>query len=310
MILAANKSTNVRVSSTLPAVRAVLRGLTAIAPGASAQLAARWFMTPRRFARPNREAVILKSAVPIAVPLNGSRIVRAWRWGEAPFVLLAHGWEGRGAQLGDFVEPLRTAGYGVVTYDAPAHGDSPGRESGPAMFGDALAAVARWFGTAHGLVAHSMGALATPWALRRGLSVNRVVFIAPGFSPDVATQRMADVLDLPPSVLDKMRQHISTRTGRPWRSVADETMRGIREPMLVIHDANDKEVPIATAERWVNVSAEARLSRTTGLGHRRILRNPEVIAEAVAFLGAPPAVKLDPWQQLMCGAFDIDRPAG
>ena len=85
-------------------------------------------------------------------------------------------------------------------------------------------------------------------------------------------------------------------------------MRGLEKPLLVIHDVDDREVPFATAEQWVNNSRDARLSRTTGLGHRRILRDPEVIAQAVAFMGDPPQVQLDPWRKLLCGAFDIDRP--
>ena len=50
-------------------------------------------------------------------------------WGAGPSVLLVHGWEGRGAQLGALVDPLVAAGYRVVALDGPAHGDSPGRLS-------------------------------------------------------------------------------------------------------------------------------------------------------------------------------------
>ena len=97
----------------------------------------------------------------------------------------------------------------------------------------------RWLGRSegiHGLVAHSMGALATPWAITRGLEINRVVFVAPGFSPNDATARMAEALGLSPLVLAEMRRRVSERVGRPWPSLVDEVTRGIETPLLVIHD--------------------------------------------------------------------------
>jgi pimeloyl-ACP methyl ester carboxylesterase len=55
-------------------------------------------------------------------------------------------------------------------------------------------------------------------------------------------------------------------------------------PLLVIHDRDDAETPwsggAAIAQAW----PEAHLVTTTGLGHRRILRDPEVVRRAAAFL--------------------------
>ena len=309
MITSPSKRTNVRHFSASSVLRGPLRALTLVSPKTTARLAARWFITPRRHPRPVLEQEILQSGQPMIVPIEGPSIVRAWRWGTAPYVLLVHGWEGRGTQLGAFIEPLRRAGYGVVTFDGPAHGDSPGRRSGPPMLGTALLAVARWVGGIHGLVAHSMGALATPWALARGLRVGRIVFIAPGFSPDDATARMAEILDLPPSVLESMREHVGHQAGRPWRTLVDDIMGEIEPPLLVIHDEHDKEVSMAAARYWVDKARNGQLERTTGLGHRRILRSSEVVTKAILFLGPPEVPEpLDPWQKLLHGHFEIERP--
>jgi pimeloyl-ACP methyl ester carboxylesterase len=54
----------------------------------------------------------------------------------------------------------------------------------------------------------------------------------------------------------------------------------------VIHDQDDRDVPIeegiAVAQAWPG----AQFVRTTGLGHRHILRDLEVIARVSAFIAS------------------------
>lgn len=48
-------------------------------------------------------------------------------WGSnGPAVLLMHGWGGARAQMTGFVDPLLFAGYRVVAFDQPGHGESTG----------------------------------------------------------------------------------------------------------------------------------------------------------------------------------------
>ena len=48
-------------------------------------------------------------------------------WGESgSAVLLMHGWGGARAQMTGFVNPLLSAGFRVIAYDQPAHGESAG----------------------------------------------------------------------------------------------------------------------------------------------------------------------------------------
>ena len=54
-------------------------------------------------------------------------------------------------------------------------------------------------------------------------------------------------------------------------------------PVLVVHDTDDREVPYADGERLAGVFG-ARLLTTNGLGHRRILYAPEVLAAVVEFI--------------------------
>ena len=54
----------------------------------------------------------------------------------------------------------------------------------------------------------------------------------------------------------------------------------------MIHDQDDREVPLPHGERLAAAWPGARLVTTTGLGHRRILRDPAVLDAVVAELAA------------------------
>jgi pimeloyl-ACP methyl ester carboxylesterase len=217
----------------------------------------------------------------------GGRRIETWVWGAGPSVLLVHGWGGRGAQLGAFVDPLTARGFSVVTFDAPGHGASdPGRVTIPEMTA-AIREVAAARGRLAGLVAHSVGALAATRALYEGLETAAAVYLGPAAELVTPAARFAETLGFSRDVRERMRQRIEARVGRAW-SAFDVTALApaLHTPLLVVHDRGDAEIPwqhgLVTARAWPG--AELRL--TDGLRHRRILRAPDVVAAAVAFVAA------------------------
>ena len=217
-------------------------------------------------------------------------------WGTGPrTVYLLHGWGGHRGQLGAFVGPLVAAGYRVVSFDAPSHGDSgpgrfgPGRSLIP-EFAQALAAVVDAFGPAHAVVAHSLGAGATAFAVIDGLKAERLVFIAPMSDATVYSYGFAELFGFGERIRSGLMRRLELRTGRPighfsMARRAAETA-GL-PPLLVVHDREDKQIPLgqgrAIAEGW----AGAALVDTRGLGHQRILRDPDVVELVAGFLVAP-----------------------
>jgi pimeloyl-ACP methyl ester carboxylesterase len=71
-------------------------------------------------------------------------------------------------------------------------------------------------------------------------------------------------------------------TGTSLAALAPERLCGARDAgLLVIHDEQDKDVPVSDGRLLVDLWPGARFQGTTGLGHRRILRDPGVIADIV-----------------------------
>ncbi|HEY6073502.1 MAG TPA: alpha/beta fold hydrolase, partial [Anaerolineales bacterium] len=100
---------------------------TAADPQAFVRRMYRAFFSPPRYEAKSEDQAVLERGENYRLPFaDGELAVTAWGKGGLA-VLLMHGWGGSRAQMTGFVDPLLEAGYGVVAYDQPAHGESEGR---------------------------------------------------------------------------------------------------------------------------------------------------------------------------------------
>jgi pimeloyl-ACP methyl ester carboxylesterase len=274
--------------------KAALQTAFVVSDNLGASFAERLFTTPRRHARPDREREVLITAREgsVEVTLRSPRhlgttvTVPTWRWGFGPTILLVHGWEGRGSQLGAFVAPLVRAGLSVVAFDAPGHGDASDHRLYLTDLADAVADVAEAVGPLHGIVAHSFGAAGVLLAgARNGLRCPRNVMVAPNVIVDDSVVRFARMVGLDDADRTAFAQRIELHSGITLDSLRLERLAADRdERLLVIHDHDDREVPPNHGERLAALWPNAQLKFTEGLGHRRILRDDATIAATVELL--------------------------
>lgn len=266
----------------------VIGALSRIAPGLAAAWARRMLAVPQRHAPQAWEAVTPADFRRETV--EGGLVARIWEAAvpDAPGVLLLHGWSGRHSQFGPLIVALRQAGFRCIAVDPPAHGESPGEESHPIAFADAAFAAAERCGPIHGAIGHSMGAGSLAYALTLERFAERAVLIAGPASMSGVLTRYADLLRLTPRARQALFEKVGRRMG-----VAEHDLDVDRLPMpeglrvLVVHDQDDAEVPVAEAEAIKRNWPAAQVHLTAGLGHRRVLSDPEVVARIVAFLSSP-----------------------
>lgn len=263
------------------ALRAGFGLLGAVAPGASLDLAERIFTTPRGPAPTPEERALLARGEPLE--LRGGYAATAW--GEGPSVLLVHGWQRHRASLGAFVAPLVATGRRVVAFDAPAHGDSPGRRLVPIDYARALLRVGAELGPLDGIVGHSMGGGAAVIALGRGLEARRAVLLAPASDWEHQIRLFARFVGLPGDLSERFVRRFEAQLGAPLDAFTPPALcPGLAAPALLFHDPADSRVPhrdsVALARHW----PKARLVDTPGLGHGGALRDDGVVAETVRFL--------------------------
>ncbi len=233
-----------------------------------------------------RELAYLDTARRFKIPTAVGDLA-AWEWGEPgrPLVGLLHGWEGHGAQLGAFAAPLVTAGFRVLAFDAPGHGDSPGDECSAPLVGRLAVAMQAQVGEFFGFVAHSMGCAAAAVAAMRGAHPRGMVFLAPPISQLDRVERMCRRMEIGPEVAACFRAAIVRRTEL---SFEEASMFPVAEQapcaLLALHDPEDADTDYQQAAEFVARWRGARLVPCPGRGHVRLLSTTAVVQQSVEFI--------------------------
>ena len=274
-----------------------------IAPGATGRFAYNVWLTPQRFRTPDSEKPAEVSAHIEHMDIN-DKTVTTYEWRQSgstvsgstlpdsttppPGILLVHGWSGRSTQLAAFIPPLLEKGFRVVSFDAPAHGKSTGKQTTLYEISETIEALQAKHGPFHSAITHSFGGPCLAVAMKHGVSAGRVVNIC----PPAHTRDMIDKFTGMLSINEKTKQRLIAQMEENFgKHVWQDTSMplNISEldiPALVIHDTDDIDVPWQEGQVIADAWKDAKFISTSGLGHRRILRDPEVIDSTVEFISA------------------------
>ncbi len=268
-------------------IRTTLRILSLIAPWLVIRwLYWRWFRSPR-YPTPPREQAWLDNARQywLSHPL-GNMAYYIWGDTHKPYVLLVHGWSGRASQLGALAQPLVDAGYCVVAFDAPGHGNSAGKSTNLFRIAAVMRALVTQLGTPHAIIAHSFGCIVTAYVLRAGLAAHGVVLISSPTRAEYLFAKFMGRLQLPDNIMQGFRHRYEMEFGTDvWQRIdADINARSLCVPALIVHDRNDNDVDPQCSQWLADTWPGSILELTEGLGHRRILRDAMVIQRCITFI--------------------------
>lgn len=267
--------------SALPLPIAALAAASHVAPSLVAPFFRRMMLKPRRHVRPPPV---------LALPLADERIALgdglvAWRWGEGPVVLLVHGFEGNRAQFAAIVEALVGRGFAAVALDVPAHGESAGDELTAVKFIAAIERTLARLGPVHAVIGHSLGGAMSLYSVARSGGSRRVAVVSAPSSLVRELKRFAAAVGLSERGTRAFIASVETHVGRPAADFDVRHLAGkVDLPLLMIHDQNDRQVPVVEAARTAHVLPGAELMVTRGLGHNRLLADPAVVNALVAFV--------------------------
>lgn len=248
----------------------------------------RAFFSPPKYEAKSTEQGLLERGKNFRVPFAaGELAVTTWGDGGGS-ILLMHGWGGSRAQMTGFVGPLLEAGYRVVAYDQPAHGDSSGTMTNILEITPSLEIMAAREGKFDAIIGHSFGTLVSSYALANEKiplparliyfgAINRLLDSVPRFQvqanlPDKVIQGFSDMLveNFGRNVLESI--------------VNEELIQQIKIPALMFHDTSDSVTPIEDSRAIARNWKSAKLIETQGLGHRGALQSKDVHAQVVNFL--------------------------
>jgi pimeloyl-ACP methyl ester carboxylesterase len=274
-----------RVPLQLRLLRLAFSGLGPLLPGLMARWMYRlWFRT-RRHPQPQREIRWLRDAQRTTLQ-HRQHAIAVYSWGDGVPVLLIHGWNGRGAQLGALAAPLVKRGCRVIAFDAPAHGESQGRATTLFEIVELIRRLGAEYGPFRAIIGHSFGCVCLLYALQQGVTCNAAACIsAPDHFPGLV-DKFAAALHIPPAVVDHFNARLNEAFGADTlqRISPLNTVQSAHVPVLFVHDADDHDVPSEESQRLVERAPRAHLILTHHLGHRRILRDAQVIEHVTEFI--------------------------
>lgn len=248
----------------------------------------RSFFSPGRYEMKPAERELIEWGNNYRIPFDGGELA-VTTWGSNdPAVLLMHGWGGARAQMAGFVDALLFAGYRVVAYDQPAHGDSDGKVTNLLEIAPTMDLIMQKEGPFHAVIAHSFGALITSYALakRNFPSPARLVYLG-------AFNRLLDALPrfqvntgLSDEFMEGLRALLYENFEREMlETITNETLTSqINIPALMFHDITDDVTPIADSWAIARTWKRAQLVETEGLGHGGALHSEAIHEQVVKFL--------------------------
>ncbi len=204
-----------------------------------------------------------------------------WNFPQEKKALIAHGFESSARNFDKYVPMLISKGYEVMAFDAPAHGESGGREINALKYKNMIEVIHDNYGPMDFYLAHSFGGLAIALALENIVHTEqtKIVLIAPATETSTSISLMYDFLKLNKETRAEVENLVIRIAGKPvsWYSIS-RALQNIKAQILWIHDSGDDITPLRDVDpiikhRYANI----QFMITSGLGHHRIYRDPGVM---------------------------------
>jgi len=212
--------------------------------------------------------------------------IAVYQWGNSEKkALVVHGWSGRATQMYKIINALREQGYTVYSFDAPAHGKSSGSKTMMPEFIKTIQEVSENFGPFEVAIGHSMGGISLLNVQGEQPIFKKLVVIGTPDSIFNIFNGFVEKLELKPVIAKKLIEVFENITQKSIFDFHGTTQtKKIKEPTLIIHDDNDKEVPVTDALNNYRYLKNGELFRTKGLGHNRILKDDKVVQKITEFI--------------------------
>lgn len=280
-------STNVRyIKARQRGTHVLLTAFWHLAPNATKNIVLNRFFKPISYALTPLERQFLENGTSFHIHVR-DKDIRCWKWGRGPGILFVHGWNGRGVNFACFFKPFIDAGYSIITYDSPAHGESDGQVTNYFELSDT---VRSFFDPSQdfniqSIIAYSIGASAAINCISKdNLSVDAVL-IAPALKLKEILFNSFNHHGVPEIVYQSLVAEMERYYGYDvHQDNPDVLVKTILTKMLIVHDKDDRTIPYTDSKILSEKTDNIFLHTTEGLGHKRILRDNAVVDVITSYI--------------------------
>ncbi|MFK8008364.1 MAG: alpha/beta fold hydrolase [Saprospiraceae bacterium] len=257
-------------------------------PKAMANLAYQTLTSPQVKKLRAHELVLLDKAKKEKIDFKGFAI-QTYKWGnpQDEKIFLIHGWEGQAGNFADLIKVLIEQKFFVISFDGPSHGFSSKGKTSLFEFSELVGFLIEKYSPKK-LISHSFGGVATTTALfqNKSLAIEKYALLT---TPDKFSERIDDVAKQV-GVTEKVKNLLIQRLEKEMDidvktvSVSSFVKEINVKKTMIIHDKNDRVIPISQSKNVCDNWENCILKEIEGTGHFRILRTESVINDVVDFM--------------------------
>jgi pimeloyl-ACP methyl ester carboxylesterase len=262
----------------------VLNATSLVSARYASDKALKLFASPRKGRYTESQRKVIDSA--IYQELNYQNLnIATYRWaGKNKTVLLAHGWESNSSRWDYLLHHLKAEDYNIIALDAPAHGQSDGKQFNALLYAEFINQVAQKF-KPEVYIGHSVGGMAGVFCLNKHklpFAEKLILLGAPAHFTGVFS-RYKSMMGYNSRISKGLDKIVMERFGHStdYFSAANFsskfTLKG-----LIVHDKKDRIIPYEDALLFANRFKTAELLTTEGFGHS--LRDPSLTPKIIDFI--------------------------
>jgi len=281
-------------------LRQIINDIKALLPEPSAELddllAKYLFYSPKIPLRLAQEQLLQKAAQDQLTVFDeffsGTELkVNTFKWGSGTQrIFITHGWGSKVADFSEVISALLESGtVEVVAFDAPGNGSSEGTLSNLLLYVLAFKAAVLKYGKPDVVIGHSLGAMANVSALRELEMVPKLlVSITPLIRLKENFEASMDALHIDKDYQAKVLGNFALRFGVPASHFTLARYYDFDEQLnhWLFYDSNDIISPFVYLKAFMDQHPAIKTKDYNGVGHERILKSPEMIADFVAAVSA------------------------
>jgi len=277
------------ITFTLKVIRFYFKHLGSLFPRFSVYLFTKLFSTLKKRKIKEKHTNFLNTAQKKKLLINEHEL-QFYFWGNSDKkILIVHGWEGMSADFSEMVTSLVKAGFSIVSFDLPAHGNSSGKLTHLPMVISLLKKIIPEQGPFYAVVGHSLGAAASAFSmaeLNGSVSLSKLVLMGLHPVPFEFFKQFQHVLGINDKLFAKCVKYVEEKLGRKVQGMSVYKVNSSisADKVLLIHDAKDQVANLKIIKQLNSEWKNSELFFGEHGGHYKHYKHPEVVEKVIEFM--------------------------
>ena len=275
-------------------LRTKFKTIGQLSPNVAGKIAFNLFCTPYPKYKKQKAPAIFHQAKQLTVKVNDEIKIKGYEWQplkhNGKTILICHGYASYFYKFEQYIQPLLKAGFRVLGFDAPGHGQSEGKHIHIIAYKAAIDQIIDQVGPIDHFMGHSLGGITLAMIAETipNPTAHKFVLIAPATKTTTTFKNYYKMMQLSAPVIDSFLQEMAKLTSLPITHFeADRAIENYKGPVLWVHDEGDRVCPYEDLLIFKNKAPEnIKFLITNGLGHNKVYKTPDVIEQIVTFFSA------------------------